>query len=66
MVTEQWIRDRFDIEELYNMGFIKTKTDFKAIEQRIVTFFGFTSIYEWDRIMDEQKLLKAKNIFSEN
>jgi HTH-type transcriptional regulator / antitoxin HigA len=66
MVTEQWIREHFDIEELYNIGFLKTKTDFKEIEKRICTFFGFKSIYEWDHIMDEQKLLKAKNIFSEN
>lgn len=66
MVTEEWIRERFDIEELYKIGFLKTKTDFKAIEERIVTFFGFKSIYEWDRIMDEQKPLKAKNIFSKN
>lgn len=66
MVTEQWIRDRFDIEELYNIGFLKTKTDFKEIENRIVTFFGFKNIYEWGRIMDEQRPLKAKNIFSDN
>jgi hypothetical protein len=66
MANEKYIRERFDIEGLYKIGFIRTKTDFDAIEQRIVQYFGLQNIFEWDTMIDENKRLNAKKLFSNN
>jgi hypothetical protein len=50
----------------YKIGFIRTKTDFDAIEQRILQYFGLQNIFEWDTMIDENKRLNAKNLFSNN
>lgn len=66
MANEKYIRDRFDIEQLYRIGFLDTKSDFEKIEKRIVEFFELKNIYQWDHIMDVSGPLKVENIFSEN
>lgn len=44
---KSFIVSKFDIKNLYNSGFIKNKTDFNAIEDRIVKYFGLNSIFEF-------------------
>lgn len=64
--NEKYIRKRFDVDGLFEAGFLKNKTDFKYIEQRIITFFGLENIYQYERIGNTFNKVKAKNIFSEN
>ena len=42
-----YILANFDIKNLAKAGFLKTKTDFDEIEQRIVAFFGLRSIFDY-------------------
>lgn len=65
---EKFIRDNFDIKELYKIGFIKTKTDFVEIERRICEFFELKNIYMYDFIMTDKKQTIKANIktFSQN
>jgi len=38
----------FDLDGLKRIGFIKSKTDFKAIEERILKFFGIETIFDYN------------------
>lgn len=38
----------FDLDALKKIGFIKSKSDFKAIEKRIINFFDINDIFEYD------------------
>lgn len=49
----------FDLETLKRRGFIKSKINFSEIEKRILQFFGFESLLEY-----EQGLISLKNYFS--
>lgn len=42
-----YIITTFDLKGLRDSGFIDTITDFKKIENRIITFFGLTSIFQY-------------------
>jgi len=46
---KKFIRDNFDLIVLRNAGFIDNITDFKAIEDKIVYFFGLKSIFEYKK-----------------
>lgn len=42
-----YIINTFDIDGLYKIGFLKSKTSILEIEKRIVTFFGLNTIFEY-------------------
>ncbi|KPM33420.1 Putative plasmid maintenance system antidote protein [Croceitalea dokdonensis DOKDO 023] len=42
-----FIVQNFDLPQLHKKKFISSKTDYEAIEKRIVTFFGLNSIYDF-------------------
>ena len=42
-----FIVQNFDLPQLHKKKFISSKTDYVAIEKRIVTFFGLNSIYDF-------------------
>jgi HTH-type transcriptional regulator/antitoxin HigA len=42
-----YILANFDIKNLAKAGFLKTKTDFEEIEQRILKFFGLRTIFDY-------------------
>lgn len=65
-VCKQWLDKRFDIKELYKCGFVKSATDYEALEKRVCEFFGLQNIFQYDFLNAEWNKLKAKNIFSEN
>lgn len=46
---KKFIRENFDLAVLKKSGFIKDVTDFDAIEERITTFFGFRSIFDYKK-----------------
>src|SRR6185503_2241489 len=46
---KKFIRDNFDLIVLRKAGFINDITDFKAIEDKIVTYFGLKSIFEYKK-----------------
>lgn len=41
----------FDLDGLKQIGFIKSKTDFKAIEERILKFFEIDSIFDYNTLV---------------
>lgn len=43
-----FILRNFDIERLYKLGFLKTKTNFKEIEKRIINFFEIDNIFDYN------------------
>jgi len=57
IVDVNYIKLRFPINELYEVGFLKSKTDFKDIEKRICTYFGFKDIHEYDKGLAELGLI---------
>jgi HTH-type transcriptional regulator/antitoxin HigA len=44
-----FILENFDLEGLKKIGFIQDKFNFEEIEQKILSFFGITSIYDYQR-----------------
>ena len=46
-----YILDRFDIDGLKRIGFINNKNDIKEIEKRIISFFGLSSIFDYDKVI---------------
>lgn len=42
-----FILANFDLKELKHVGFISSLQDLDAVEQRIVSFFGFSSVFEY-------------------
>ncbi|MEN7549299.1 hypothetical protein AAG747_15350 [Rapidithrix thailandica] len=68
MTKEEFIKSRFDIEELINIGFLNKSMNLDEIETRICTYFGLESIFMYDFIMsDLKKPIKADiNTFSKN
>ena len=58
--NKKYIEERFDLETLYEIGFIKSKTDFDEIEKRICDWFDLDDIKDYDNIM--KKELNLKNI----
>lgn len=65
---ERFILDKFDLPGLKKIGFIKSsrrsRENFLAIEKRVVTFFEFDNIYQYETALDEHQFIKAENIFS--
>jgi HTH-type transcriptional regulator/antitoxin HigA len=49
----------FDLKSLYKIGFINDQNDFEAIEKRILDYFGFTYIEEYEKSV--QTLLSQSN-----
>ena len=54
MTKQEFIESRFDIEELREVGFLKTEKTYKEIETRICQFFGLENIFMYDYIMEEK------------
>jgi transcriptional regulator with XRE-family HTH domain len=46
---KKFIQENFDLVVLKKAGFIDTITDFNRIEERIVSYFGFNSIFEYKK-----------------
>ena len=66
MDNKKFIDDNFDLDTLLEIGFIKSKTDYDAIEKRVVTFFGLNNIFEYAQSEKPHVGIKAENIFSDN
>jgi len=65
--NKKFIDENIPVKELYKAGFLKSKTDYNDIEERVCTFFGLQNIYQYRHILDKKdNFIKAKNIFSEN
>lgn len=46
---KKFIRENFDLVVLKKAGFIDSVTDFNSIENKIVSFFGFDTIFEYKK-----------------
>ena len=57
----KYVIDRFDIDGLKSIGFINDKNDIRAIEKRIVTFFGLNSIFEFESVDHLSLFSRTKN-----
>ena len=44
-----YIVENFDLSQLAKAGIIPSKTDYQAIEKKIVHFFGFNSIFDYSK-----------------
>lgn len=55
-----YIVRNFDIDGLKKIGFIKSKTDFKAIEKRILNFFQIDSIFDYSEYVAYPLFSKGK------
>lgn len=55
----------FDLDSLKKIGFIKSKTDFKAIESRIVNFFRIPSIFDYNTYVASPLFSKGKRADSD-
>ena len=55
-----FIVQNFDIPQLHKKKFISSKTDYVAIEKRIVTFFGLNSIYDFANETVSQAFSRTK------
>jgi len=55
-----FILKNFDIEVLYKIGFIKSKTDFEAMEKRILSFFKIDSIFDYEDAVAYPLFSKSK------
>ena len=50
----------FDLDGLKKIGFIKSKTDFKAIEERIINFFRIDTIFDYNNMVAYPLFSKSK------
>jgi len=48
-----FIAKNFDVDRLYSDGFLKDKNDSNSIVDRILSFFGFTTITEYENFSDK-------------
>ncbi|AFU68578.1 plasmid maintenance system antidote protein [Psychroflexus torquis ATCC 700755] len=55
-----YIVRNFDLEGLKKMGFIKSKTDFKLIEKRIISYFKIPSIFDYTTYVAQPLFSKGK------
>ena len=55
-----FIVKNFDLDGLKKIGFIKTKTDFKYIEKRILDFFDIKSIFDYNDYVAYPLFSKSK------
>lgn len=60
-----FIIKNFDLDGLKKIGFIKTKTDFKYIEKRILDFFDIESIYDYNDKVAAPLFSKSKRSSSD-
>lgn len=66
---KKFIKEHFDLAVLRKAGFINSITDFGDIEKKIVSYFGFTSLFEykkrafntafWAGIVSEKSIAKT-------
>ena len=52
MSKKEYIDSRFDLEGLREIGLLTTENTYEEIENRIVKYFGFKTIYDYDHMMD--------------
>lgn len=55
-----FILRNFDIERLYKLGFLKTKTNFEEIEKRILNFFKIDNIFDYNNSVAYPLFSKTK------
>lgn len=60
-----FIRRNFHLEALKKMGFIKSTTDFAAIDRRLTSFFDLTSIYQYAADLSPALFSKVKQFTKE-
>ncbi len=60
-----FIVKHFDLDGLKSIGFIKSKTDFKYIENRIINFFDIDSIYDYKTLVAYPLFSKSKRTSSD-
>lgn len=61
----RFIAQHFDLEGLYKLGFITTRSNFDTIRDRIVSFFRLESIFDYDRLHAPSMLSRFKRSPSE-
>lgn len=61
MENKQYILDNFDLDGLLEIGFIKDKNDFEAIEKRICKFFHLKRVTDYSYILPNKKSVKYVN-----
>lgn len=59
---EKYILENFPINELYRVGFFKSKTDFKHMEKRICERFGIKNVFMYEFIGCERRVPVKANI----
>lgn len=60
-----FINKFFDLKVLTSLGFIKKSDSIVQLKDRISTFFGLTSIYEYDLELNEALYSRTKKSFSD-
>ncbi|NAS13720.1 ImmA/IrrE family metallo-endopeptidase [Poritiphilus flavus] len=61
-----FVAKNFDVDRLYSEGFLTTKTDTNTIIDRILTFFGFETLADYENLIDRVSLAvfsKSKRSF---
>jgi DNA-binding Xre family transcriptional regulator len=61
-----FIRRNFDIAAMKKMGFLKTGADYEAIERRIKTFFGLSSIFDYGKNLPATLFSRIKQYSKED
>ncbi|WP_158825958.1 helix-turn-helix domain-containing protein [Mucilaginibacter lacusdianchii] len=63
--TANYILRNFDLQGLHKIGFIKSTTDFDAIEKRITTFFNLDSIFQYNSYIGAVAFSRTKILSSD-
>lgn len=59
---KKFIKENFDLVVLKKAGFIKDITDFEAIEQRIISFLGIKSIFDYKKRTFDAAFMAAATV----
>lgn len=52
----EFIANNFDLNALYKIGFLSSTTDYKYIKDRLTSYFGYKSIFEYESEKSESAL----------
>lgn len=60
-----FIHKHFDLKALSSLGFIKNTTDIESIKERIKSFFGLDTLYDYDKQLNDVLYSRTKRSFSD-
>jgi len=67
MANKKYIDENFDLDGLFEIGFLTSTTDYEYIQNRIMKWFDLKYIEQYSLIGEPNEIkLKPKNIFSDN